>query len=90
MPSSMHGHGRPSRYSLGFARVEFHYLAGLSPARRWPSMHKKQGFALPKPDPVPHRGGGVLAAMEVLKVARYRANAEGCRRLSCLDPKTQE
>src|SRR4029077_9586805 len=26
--------------------LEYHYLAGLSPARRRPSMHKKQGSAL--------------------------------------------
>ena len=29
---------------FGFAAVEYHYLAGLSPARRAPSMHKKAGF----------------------------------------------
>src|SRR4029077_6052526 len=42
--------GRPSRSCVvrpvGCASpLEYHYLAGLSPARRGPSMHKKQGFA---------------------------------------------
>ena len=55
MPSSMHGHGRPSRYSLGFATVEYHYLAGLSPARRRPSMHKERSSALPSRTPAGKR-----------------------------------
>src|SRR5204863_7614261 len=28
--------------------LEYHYLAGLSSARRGQSMHKRQGFALPR------------------------------------------
>src|ERR1035441_2021465 len=35
---------RPSRDYLGFARLEYHYLAGLSPARAAPSILKKSAL----------------------------------------------
>src|SRR6266852_886517 len=36
---------RPSRSCLGLAGLEYHYSAGLSPARPAPSMHKKADLA---------------------------------------------
>ena len=50
MPSRVQGHLASFPVlswfaSLGFAALEYHHSAGLSPARRAPSMHKKQCFA---------------------------------------------
>src|SRR6185312_10240423 len=39
--------------------LEYHYLSGLSPARRRPSMHKKQGFALPSRVPAGKTRSGI-------------------------------
>src|SRR6202035_6141600 len=44
MPSSVQWHLASFPGNLGFAALEYHYLPGLSPARRAPSMHKKAGL----------------------------------------------
>src|SRR5436305_173642 len=52
MPSRVHSHGSSFPVLSWFREpLEYHYLAGLSLARRGPSMHKKQGFALPRRTP---------------------------------------
>ena len=52
MPTSVQGHmaSFPGVFWLR-KPLEYHYLTGLSPARRGSSMHKKQGFALPRRTP---------------------------------------
>ena len=65
--------------------LEYHYLAGLSPARRGPSMHKKQGFALPSRTPA----GKTLCGMHENKpmAATGRPKNHGIRRKTAPSPR---
>src|SRR5258708_229370 len=59
MPSSVQGHLASFPGLLfGLAAVEYHYSAGLSPARRVTSMHKKAGLAFANRNPGEARHAG--------------------------------
>src|SRR5438876_1159549 len=73
-----------------FEPLEYHYSAGLSPARRRPSMHKKQGFALPRRGPAGKRWAefreivpmAAVQAEKAMDSAENSALADGLRRLA--------
>src|SRR5258708_37974720 len=73
MPSSVQGHLASFPGLLfGLAAVEYHYSAGLSPARPVTSMHNKAGLAFAKPK---SRGSKTCGLQDM------RASREGPRRV---------